>query len=139
MRSIAGSIALLALTLTLAACVSKPMESAVLREAVEQDRRDMDAVAACESSLGGPYELVAAIDSTSGELVELAGDVNTLGDWDSALPPNPYNYIAICVYDIKGTDFLRGNPDFMAYWVGEGDNTGGAVLFTAWATEEASP
>lgn len=125
-----AAVTLLAL---LAGCAPRPMESDVLAQAVDQSRMDVVAAEWCDSQRF-TSDVVAAIDSTSSGVREIGGNVETRGDWASELPSEPESYVAICVLDLAGRDSgIAGDPDFVAFWVGENGNSGGSVILTAWS------
>jgi hypothetical protein len=111
------------------------MESELLTNAVDDHRVDEAAKAEC---LTQPVQanLIAAIDSTSAEVLEVGSQVETKGDWAAFLPPHPNNFVAICVYDIQGMDTPFGSDDdYVAFWSGHSDNTGGQSIITIWSED----
>jgi hypothetical protein len=111
------------------------MDSDLLQTAVDGRRIDQGAEAECRTQ-PVQAELVAAIDSTSAEVLEVGREVETKGDWADTLPPDPDNFVAICIYDIRGVDTPFGsNDDYVAFWSGHDDHTSGHVILTIWSEE----
>jgi hypothetical protein len=134
-RSMPGLAASLVMVSVLAGCAPHPMESQLLRDAVESGQTDVQAAVSCATQ-NATVELVAALDSTSAQVREVGRQVDTFSGWDKHLPPDPDNYIAICIYDTAGVDVgLTDDPDYLAFWIGEGGNTGGTGILTKWRTD----
>jgi hypothetical protein len=116
------------------------MESELLREAVETGRFDPMAAETCAGLTLSEAETVASVDSTSAEVREIASQVDAPPGWDKYLPPEPDNYIALCILDVAGLDTPLGDPDYVAYWIGDGDTDGGTIggtaILTFWETSE---
>lgn len=93
-----------------------------------QDR----AVEECNAHLGG-MTMLAALNSTAAEVRAVGSQVGTLGYWADHLPSDPDTYAAICVYDSSETRGIRGDPDYIAYWVSEDKITGGSGIITVWS------
>lgn len=108
------------------------MESELLASAAEAATTDPDAEAMCLATGTGP-NLLAAVDSTSGEVREIGRNVNTPRHWDDDLPEQPEAYVAICIYDVAGvgTPIPRGST-YMAQWVTEQEFFEGNGLLTFW-------
>lgn len=91
------------------------MESDVLAEAADSETMDVSARQFCEEHIHGP-EMVAAIDSTAGEVREIATKVETRGPWQDGLPPKDEEPVSICIFDIAGIAELEDGLTYMAYW-----------------------
>jgi len=120
------------LALSLTACASGavgpgPLADVAAAGDIESRARDY-----CESHLGGNGPIVAAYDSTSGEVRDLAVKVETRLGWDDGLPIEPTNYAAVCIYDISGIGGPVEQYDYQARWAGEADGSGGIGLITMW-------
>src|SRR5687767_13672013 len=95
------------------------MESELLQSAVSDGTRETRAVEDCDGHLGGMPPMIAALDSTAAEVREVGGQVETVARWADYLPTGPGNYVAICIYDASDVRWIKGDPEYIAYWVGE--------------------
>jgi hypothetical protein len=98
-----------------ATCVQKSMESEVLADAADSATMDARAEQYCTEYLHGS-ELIAAIDSTAGEVRQIATQVETRGPWHVGLPAGDEDRVSICIFDVAGVPGLKEGLRYMAYW-----------------------
>ena len=92
------------------------MESEVLAAAVEAPTFDDAAQAYCEGYIHGSLILAAAVDSTAGEVREIAGQVETARGWSNGLPAGDSDWVAICIYDVHEQPGIRKDMSYISYW-----------------------
>jgi hypothetical protein len=98
-----------------AGCAQKSMESEVLADAADSATMDARAEQYCTEYLHG-LELIAAIDSTAGEVRQIATQVETRGPWHVGLPAGDEDRVSICIFDVAGVPGLKEGLRYMAYW-----------------------
>jgi hypothetical protein len=103
------------------------MDSSLLADAAVGERLDPGAEEYCNTHVKG-LPLVAAVNSTSGEVRDIASMVETRGRWDTDLPTDLDTLVTICIFDVAGVPALEDGIAFMAYWA---TSTGQQAL-TAW-------
>lgn len=108
------------------------MESDLLLSAVNEATMQGRAVEECDAHLDG-MQMISALNSTAAEVREVGDQVETVAGWADYLPADPDNYAAICIYDASDSRGIRGDPDYIAYWVSQDEAIGGSGIITAWA------
>ncbi|WP_448005468.1 hypothetical protein [Agromyces bauzanensis] len=106
------------------------MASDLLSSATANSTLDHRAADECDSTLSG-HPLVAAVDSSVSEVRRVGDQVETVAGWADALPARAEHYAAICIFDAEGVQGIRGNPDFVAFWVSHDSSSGGSGVITA--------
>ncbi|WP_350349049.1 hypothetical protein ABIQ69_03655 [Agromyces sp. G08B096] len=118
----------------LAGCTAQSMESDLLRSAFADATLERRAVDECNSTLGG-HRLLAAIESPASEVRQVGTEVQTVEGWADALPVDEETFAAICIIDAEGVPGVRGDPDYIAFWVSKGSTLGASGIITAWARD----
>jgi hypothetical protein len=125
-----AALAVVAVAL-LAGCAG-PSGPGPLAAVAAEAQIDARAKGFCDSTYITSSPMVAAYDSTSGEVRDLARVVETRIGWDDYLPREPDNYAAVCIYDISEVGGAVARYSFEARWAGQGDGIGGIGLITLW-------
>lgn len=120
------------MSFALAGCAMGATGPGPLADVAAAGKIDSRARDYCESHLSGNGAIVAAYNSTSGEVRNLAVKVETRPGWDDGLPSEPSNYAAVCIYDISSIGGAVARYDYAAHWAGEANGSGGIGLITMW-------
>ncbi|MBG6054578.1 hypothetical protein IWX81_000968 [Salinibacterium sp. CAN_S4] len=91
------------------------MKSEVLADAAAAKTLDVAAKQFCNDHIHGP-DLIAALDSTAGEIRQIASEVEVRGPWQDGLPSGDDEPVWICVFDVAGLPGLEDGLTYMAYW-----------------------
>ena len=124
---------LVALAMCLSACADGAQRPGytLLEKAIDLGTHDTAAEDLCEGAMSGT-PLVAALDSAVADVHDLAGKVTVRAGWDDGMPADDDHYAAICLYNVKGTEPLGADYDYMALWASTDEATGGSAILTLW-------
>jgi hypothetical protein len=133
MAKLVVGVAVAVVSFSVASCAggTQAATPAILLELEQSRELDPRATETCTESLSGSTVLIAASDSTAGQIRQMY-ERNEVADPSSIdlLPADPATYAALCLYDSREVaDFPF---DLVAYWVSSDSAVGGTMVLAAW-------
>ena len=135
MNSRAATVAIAGLLLVSSTGCTKPaLGHQPLQEMVDSAQTDDRALSACASSISfdAPTDVIAAVDSSAGEIRAFRDEVDVWSpDFDRGLPSDDSTYAAICIYEYN--PFPDKDLTYEADWVSLDDSgSGGQGVIAHW-------